>query len=178
MIISFLLNLYVRKQYPIDIILDVAHNPDAIKRLVMNVKRDYRDTPIRIILALSRDKDLQHCIMPLVDLVNGNHNAIFCTSAEQKRSAPAEQLQRLVYEQSYSYIKLHPSPISAKLLSETSQDIDSSISSTFDRALRSLKVEVDERNTKQMTRQSKGAILICGSGYIMADIKKLVYNYY
>ena len=63
-------------------------------------------------------------------------------------------------------------------MSKTLQDIDSSISSTFDRALRSLKVEVDERNTKQMTRQSKGAILICGSGYIMADIKNLVYNYY
>jgi len=47
-----------------NIVLDVAHNPSAFKRLFMQIKEHFPGKPIGLLLALSKDKQLE----PLIDL--------------------------------------------------------------------------------------------------------------
>ena len=45
-----------------DVILDVAHNPPALKRLFERVKRDYPHRKIHVLFGISKDKDVEEAL--------------------------------------------------------------------------------------------------------------------
>jgi folylpolyglutamate synthase/dihydropteroate synthase len=64
----------------VDVILDIAHNEDAMKALVMKVKKLYPYRIIRVVLGMSADKDLQKCLSPVLELMEGDASRIHCVS--------------------------------------------------------------------------------------------------
>jgi dihydrofolate synthase/folylpolyglutamate synthase len=53
------------------VILDVAHNPDAMVYLVRKLKTTYPDSSFRFVTGMSSDKDLSKCGTTLLS-INGN----------------------------------------------------------------------------------------------------------
>ena len=46
---------------PLKVILDVAHNPQAIEYLIAKLRSNYPSSPLRIVVGMSADKDLKSC---------------------------------------------------------------------------------------------------------------------
>ena len=77
---------------PKAVILDVAHNPDGIQRLLMKAEASFPNTPLCILLAVSQDKDVKEMVASL----RGAAMAIVCTESASPRAMPAEVLADMV----------------------------------------------------------------------------------
>lgn len=77
---------------PPAIILDVAHNPDGVQRLVMKAKTTFPNHRLCILLAVSKDKDVEG----MVDSLQESAEAIICTEADSLRAMPSSSLAELV----------------------------------------------------------------------------------
>ncbi len=80
------------------IILDVAHNPKALKKVFEHIKKRWPYESIRVVTCLSRGKDLKHCFQIILDyahtldLINGTHPRL-CSFSDQ-----VHVLDRLGYQ--------------------------------------------------------------------------------
>ncbi len=77
------------------IIYDGAHNPDGVKKLVMNIKRYYPNIKPHIIMASMKDKDIKSSLTLLSEL-----DAVFCFTEvmNNERSEKAENLVKIAEE--------------------------------------------------------------------------------
>jgi dihydrofolate synthase / folylpolyglutamate synthase len=85
----------IEKKYgksPQAVILDVAHNPDGIQRLLMKAKNSFPNSSLCILLAVSRDKDVRE----MIDLLRHEASIIICTEAASPRAMPAKMLADMV----------------------------------------------------------------------------------
>lgn len=73
---------------PAAIIMDVAHNPDGIRRLLMKVKRSYPHVGLCVLLSISREKDVEAMVSNFQD----EHTVVFCTQTASSRSVSAIEL--------------------------------------------------------------------------------------
>ncbi len=55
------------------VILDVAHNPEAIKKLLARLRHLYPDRKIRVVVGFARDKNVQECLQILRQEVDALH---------------------------------------------------------------------------------------------------------
>jgi dihydrofolate synthase/folylpolyglutamate synthase len=67
------------------IVLDVAHNPDAMEYLVRKLKNTYPDASFRFVVGMSSDKDLSKCAQSILSMVAPN--AIHLVEAAHPRAA-------------------------------------------------------------------------------------------
>ncbi len=81
---------------PLALILDVAHNPDGMERLVMKAKGAFMSSPLCILLAVSQDKDVSE----MIESLRGAAAAIICTEALSPRAMPAAALADIVRKKS------------------------------------------------------------------------------
>lgn len=79
-------------QKSVDIILDVAHNFDAIKALKEKVRTTYSNAHVRVVIGICADKDVLNCIPLILSICPLHH--IHCVSARNPRSVEAHQLMR------------------------------------------------------------------------------------
>jgi dihydrofolate synthase/folylpolyglutamate synthase len=79
---------------PKAVILDVAHNPDGIQRLIMKAHVSFPNSHVCILLAVSQDKDVKEMIEPLLCVAE----AVICTEALSLRAMPAKVLADIVRE--------------------------------------------------------------------------------
>ncbi len=70
------------------VILDVAHNPAALEKLFQKVKREFPDKPIRAVVGLCKDKDIEGCLRILSDACHSVH----FVQASHKRACSSEEL--------------------------------------------------------------------------------------
>jgi folylpolyglutamate synthase/dihydropteroate synthase len=65
----------------INYILDIAHNYDAIIALIKKINKnfDLKKTKIRLVLAMSADKDVDKCLLPILKFVDFCDCNIICT---------------------------------------------------------------------------------------------------
>jgi dihydrofolate synthase/folylpolyglutamate synthase len=75
----------------VTVIIDVAHNPDGISKLLQRVKLIYGEKPITVVCGFSEDKDVGSCMRLLKEHVN----AIFCLQADSPRAIAAKELAQL-----------------------------------------------------------------------------------
>lgn len=64
----------------VKIILDMAHNVDALKALVARTRSHFPSSKIRIVLGMSSDKDINGCLPQYLDLVEHDLTRIYCTA--------------------------------------------------------------------------------------------------
>lgn len=74
------------------VVLDVAHNPDGIQRLLMKAKRTFPNSRFCILLAVSHDKDVKEMVFTLCN----EAVAIVCTEAPSTRAMSSSELARVV----------------------------------------------------------------------------------
>ena len=77
---------------PPAVVLDVAHNPDGIRRLLMRARRSFPSLPICVLFAVSKDKDAGE----MVALFLQEGAALICTQSSSPRTMPAAALAALV----------------------------------------------------------------------------------
>lgn len=58
---------------PEAVVLDVAHNPDALERLFLSIARTFPDKPIRIVTGVSKGKDLKACFGSILQRTKSLH---------------------------------------------------------------------------------------------------------
>lgn len=79
---------------PLTVILDVAHNPPAMKYMVQKLLRTYPTHRIRIVVGMSGDKDLRQCGEFLMEAVQNDASQIHLVEAAHPRAAKLEAILR------------------------------------------------------------------------------------
>jgi dihydrofolate synthase / folylpolyglutamate synthase len=77
---------------PLTVILDVAHNPPAMKYMVQKLLRTYPTRRIRIVVGMSSDKDLRQCGEFLMEAVHNDASRIHLAEAAHPRAATLEAI--------------------------------------------------------------------------------------
>jgi len=79
------------KVYTKDIILDVAHNEDAIEKLLSRVEKEYPGKKLCVVYAASKDKDYLSCLNKLKE----KSAYVFCIEAmNNPRAASVDELEK------------------------------------------------------------------------------------
>lgn len=74
------------------VILDVAHNPDAMEYLVRKLQATYPNDKFRVVVGMSSDKDLGKCGRSILQAVGDNVQAIHVVQAAHPRAASVEAI--------------------------------------------------------------------------------------
>ncbi len=74
-------------------ILDVAHNPDGLEQLFKAIRAKFPTAPLRLFFALSKTKDLVHCLT----ILKQNGTAFHLVEAPNGRSAAGAQIEKILY---------------------------------------------------------------------------------
>ena len=137
----------------IDVILDIAHNEDAIVALMNKVKFKYPGKRIKIVLGMSADKTVDKCVKPLlIDLNNTTPDHIYCTNAKHPRAIIHTELRNIINE---SYLSLTNITSGNDFVNN---DHDS--------------VRICLRNAIDAARQEKNCVVVvCGTAFIMAEAR-------
>lgn len=78
---------------PKEVILDVAHNPDGIRKLFSRI-----DEPVTVLCGFSKDKDVKGCLAEITKA-----NALFFVKSESSRALKTSELLRCVPSQDIPY---------------------------------------------------------------------------
>jgi dihydrofolate synthase/folylpolyglutamate synthase len=73
---------------PETVILDVAHNPDGLMQLLKAIRNQYKNIPLRFVIGLSSNKDIESCLYVTKNEVIGWH----LVEANNGRALPKEIL--------------------------------------------------------------------------------------
>lgn len=140
-----------------DVILDIAHNEDAMVALAKKVSAHYKG-PIRVVLGMSADKDVTNCIACILDLLSIDNKSavsrIHCAAAKHPRAMGQAQLQELVFNVARD--KGLPAG-GAPPVKSTGESI-------------ALAAELVEKELNGSSND-RGLVLVCGTAFIMADAR-------
>lgn len=89
-------------KYPKSVIFDVAHNEAAFSCLFKSIKSKFKDTPIRVLFGLSRDKNIEKCTFEISKATSHVH----LVEATSERAAPIKELQRAFLKHDYFNLSL------------------------------------------------------------------------
>ncbi|RYH31350.1 hypothetical protein EON65_02905 [archaeon] len=64
-----------------DIVLDMAHNVDALQALSKRIESNFPHHEVRLVVGMSADKDVNGCVKHLLEMVRGDATRVFCTEA-------------------------------------------------------------------------------------------------
>ncbi len=139
----------------VKVVLDVGHNPAAVATLMKRVNKQYseRGDEVRIVYAVSRDKNIRECVRAIVANV-APHRVHFAQSTNW-RAASFEELNRVFKD-------------------ETGQDVvdvgagGGNLQETLSRVLALSATDADKSKTKT------AVTIICGTGYIMPPARALL----
>ncbi len=95
---------YLQKYFstaPEAIVLDVAHNEDAFKKLKTALHEKYPGKKMYVVLGLSKNKEIDRCIKEVITFADG----IFCVQAHSLRALEKESLYKEI--QKHSFFQAH-----------------------------------------------------------------------
>ena len=143
-------------QKNVRVVLDVAHNPQAMEYLMIKLQSKYpnRKNQTRIVVGMSSDKDLKHCTDILLNHVENHPEKLHLVEASHPRAASISSILEANEKLVDSY---HESPNTDEL-NEHGRDI-SSVSKQVHSAL-------------QLAAKNDELLVICGSVFIMADARE------
>ena len=129
---------------PVLVILDVAHNPPAMKHLVLKLEATYPEREKRIVVGFSADKDLAQCGNSLLSIVK-DPSRLHLVEAAHPRAAKLEDM--LIAE--------------PKLRESNFDENDRSITAQVKSAL-----SIAEKNNE--------ILVVCGSVFLMAEAREAI----
>ena len=145
----------------VSVILDIAHNPQAVEYLIAKLRTNHpRDAHrLRVVVGMSADKDLRHCTNMLLNLVDRNPERIHLVEASHPRAASVS-----------SILEANPNLADCRHCGGISRDDDGG------------GVDRDARDGTSVSRQVRCAleiaaandeiVVVCGSVFIMADARE------
>ena len=128
----------------VPVILDVAHNPDAMKYLAAKLELTYPNQAKRIVVGFSSDKDLAQCGETLLSIVP-DPSSIHLVQASHPRAATLEHILE-------SYPKL--------------------ANSNFDESDRSIAAQV--KSGLRLAAEKEEILIVCGSVFLMSEAREAV----
>lgn len=141
---------------PVRVVLDVAHNVDAVEALLVKVRQQYPALvpgDVRVVLALSRDKMASSVAQLILDFVGKDASRVVCVDATDvtHRALPAAALRGVI------------------------GDLTSGGQSPYLEG--DMRVEQGIKLAVESSRNSAREgivplVLVCGSGFIMSDARK------
>lgn len=141
------------KQKKVRVILDVAHNPQAIDYLIAKLRANYPNSNQRIVLGMSADKDLKYCTEMLLEYLS-HPSKLHLVEASHPRAASISSILEANPKLSNSHYEVHQK----ENLNRDGRDI-SSVSTQVQRAL-------------ELASENDEILVICGSVFIMADARE------
>jgi dihydrofolate synthase/folylpolyglutamate synthase len=129
---------------PVKVILDVAHNPDAIDLLVSKLSKTHSGRKMRIVAGFSSDKDLSHCGRTLLSHISDPKN-LHLVEAAHPRAAKLEEI-----------LQAEPR------LKE----------SNFDELDRSITTQV--KSAIDIAANNDEILVVCGSVFLMAEAREAI----
>lgn len=133
-----------------NVIVDGAHNPDAIIRFVESVRDIFYDRPIRLLFAVAEDKDYTTMIETLTSGLK--LKAVYITAIDSSRKVAADALgnlfRQVVRNQDYTHI------------SEEQIFVEEDIKTAY-------------RNGLSAVIDEDGVLLCVGSLYLVGSLKKI-----
>ena len=142
-------------QKNVRVILDVAHNPQAMEYLMIKLQSNYPNRKNqRIVVGMSSDKDLKHCTDILLNHVEYHPEKLHLVEASHPRAASISSILEANEKLVDSY---HESPNEDELNGH-GRDV-SSVSKQVHSAL-------------QLAAKNDELLVICGSVFIMADARE------
>jgi dihydrofolate synthase/folylpolyglutamate synthase len=157
---------------PVRVVLDVAHNQDAIDALVIKILRQHHyqeganNSPplnVVVVLAMSRDKMAADVVKSLLSLVDGDAARIICVdaSATTSRALPAAHLRELVNSSSANNYNNNATTMSRDV--DVHEAIEAAITLSRERA---------EATGGVAAGGAPPMVLVTGSGFIMSDARQ------
>lgn len=145
------------------VILDVAHNPQAMDYLLGKLRSTYPNIDAsdqRIVVGMSSDKDLKYCTDILLNHVNDDATKLHLVEASHPRAASITSIleanQKLVNHAHYYDSTILE--IEGDELNEHGRDVSS--------------VSKQVRSALHLAAQNDELLVICGSVFIMADARE------
>lgn len=129
---------------PVKVILDVAHNPDAMDYLVKKLQATYPDANIRMVVGFSADKDLKLCGSTLLNFV-ADPSSLHLVEAAHPRAAKLEDI-------------LQAQPALR--------------GSNFDEADRSITAQVN--SALRLAEERDEILIVCGSVFLMSEAREAI----
>mmetsp|Transcript_23090 Transcript_23090/g.49988 ORF Transcript_23090/g.49988 Transcript_23090/m.49988 type:complete len:526 (-) Transcript_23090:1108-2685(-) len=139
------INTSITNNAPVKVILDVAHNPQAIEYLIAKLHTSYPSSQLRIVVGFSADKDIKSCSDILLENVS-HPNRIHLVESPNPRAASIN-----------SILEANP-----KLNECNYKDCSREISS----------VSLQVQEALNLAGINNELLVICGSFFIMADARK------
>jgi len=139
------------------VILDVAHNPQAMDYLIAKLKANYPNDNVRMVVGMSADKDLKYCTDILLEYVSQNPERIHLVEASHPRAASISAI-----------LKANPALVNSHY--ETRRVDDTDLDDERDESSVSKQV----RGALQLAATNNEVVVICGSVFIMADAREEV----
>jgi dihydrofolate synthase/folylpolyglutamate synthase len=169
---------------PVSVVLDVAHNPDALEFLLAKLEATFgsenehshsQSYSVRFVVGFSSDKDLLKCGNLLLSYLgahgNGNADAdsnhnkrIHVVQAAHPRAATVEQLlEACPALADHAYLQAPPEAVGEE--EENSDESASSIAAQVKAALRLASSSSSNSNRREI-------VVICGSVFIMSEARE------
>lgn len=142
----------VASDVTVPVILDIAHNEDAIDALVKKIKVKYPNRPVRVVLGMSADKDVKRCVEILLTFLS-DCDRIHCVAARHPRAMLSKDLRDEVHTVARSLSI--PLPTSD---SQSSSSCDGDIRSTLRQAI-------------DLAATENAIVVTCGTAFIMAEAR-------
>ena len=125
------------------VVLDVAHNPEAMKYLVHKLRTTYPNDKFRVVVGMSSDKDLGQCGRFILETVGGNAKSVHVVEAAHPRAATIESI------------------LSAEPTFHESH---------YDKDDRSIGTQV--RHATRLARENGEILVVCGSVFLMSEARE------
>jgi dihydrofolate synthase/folylpolyglutamate synthase len=124
------------------VILDVAHNPDAMEYMVRKLQATYPDRSCRIVVGMSSDKDLKLNGVSILKAVGGDQSKVHIVEAANPRAATLESI------------------LESSGLSGAHYDLDD----------RSVGKQIKE--AIKLARENHEVLVVCGSVFLMSEARE------
>ena len=141
------------KSKPIRVILDVAHNPQAMEYLISKLAKTYPNLDpkkdVRMVVGMSADKDLKQCTDTLLEYLDGDASKLHLVAASHPRAASVNKI-----------LEVNPVLKDAHYFRGEDQEEQSS------------SVALQVREAMNLAAANTEVLIVCGSVFIMADVRE------
>ncbi|GKZ00188.1 hypothetical protein MPSEU_000971800 [Mayamaea pseudoterrestris] len=141
---------------PLTVILDVAHNPEAMEYLVNKLKATYdlSQTAIRMVVGMSSDKDLGRCGQAVLELVGHDASRVHLVQASTPRAATLQQLLDIPGFRDGAHYNLEDPSVAPQITKAVELSLQAKAAAA------------------SCSNQRQNLLVVCGSVFIMADARQ------
>jgi len=156
-----------RIQKNVRVILDVAHNPQAMDYLLVKLRSTYPNSSdnVRLVVGMSSDKDLKYCTEIVLDHVSQQANKLHLVEASHPRAASISSIleanPKLVNESHY---------YDTTMTSQQTEEEEVVNVNEHGRDVSSVSKQV--RLALELAAKNDELLVVCGSVFIMADARE------